>query len=81
MDKSLISGQNMKVSLIKTFEELINVIKNGIIYKKNILIEEFISGKPFTIHSITGFRGKDIYILPPTSLSNEIGRASCRERV
>ncbi len=50
-----------EVKLIKTFNELTETIKD----KNNIIIEEFIAGKPSTVHSISGFRGEDIYVFPP----------------
>ena len=51
---------NNEIKLVKTFNELVETIKD----RTNVIIEEFIAGKPSTVHSISGFRGEDIYVLP-----------------
>ena len=56
---------NNEIKLVKTFNELAETIKD----KNNIVIEEFIAGKPSTVHSIAGFRGESIYILPPQNFA------------
>jgi D-alanine-D-alanine ligase-like ATP-grasp enzyme len=56
---------NNEIKLVKTFYELAETIKN----KNDVIVEEFIAGKPSTVHSISGFRGEDIYVLPPQNFS------------
>ena len=56
---------NNEIKLVKTFPELVDAIEDGVTYKKSILVEEFILGKVFSIHSLTGFRGEKIYVFPP----------------
>jgi D-alanine-D-alanine ligase-like ATP-grasp enzyme len=56
---------NNEIKLVKTFYELAETIKN----KNDVIVEEFIVGKPSTVHSISGFRGEDIYVLPPQNFS------------
>lgn len=62
--KSYTTDSNMGIHLAKTFRELVEAIEDGVIHKKSILIEEFILGKVASVHSITGFRGEDVYVLP-----------------
>ena len=54
-----------EIKVVKTFKELAETIEN----KNNAIIEEFILGKVGSIHSISGFRGEDIYVLPPQNFS------------
>jgi D-alanine-D-alanine ligase-like ATP-grasp enzyme len=70
--KSFTPDSNMGIHLAKTFPELVEAIEDGVMHKKSILVEEFISGKVFSIHSLAQFRGEDVYIFPPeNSLINE----------
>jgi D-alanine-D-alanine ligase-like ATP-grasp enzyme len=52
---------NNEIRLAKTFNELAETIKD----KNNVIIEEFILGRVFSVHSLTGFRGEDVYVFPP----------------
>jgi D-alanine-D-alanine ligase-like ATP-grasp enzyme len=64
----------MGVHIVKTFPELISAIEDGVNHKKSILIEELISGKNATMHTVSSFRDQDIYAFPPggsTSLEKE----------
>jgi len=63
--KSFTPDSNMGIHLVKTFPELVDAIEDGIIHQKSILIEEFILGRVFSVHSVTGFRNQDIYVFPP----------------
>jgi D-alanine-D-alanine ligase-like ATP-grasp enzyme len=56
----------MGVHLAKTFPELMRAIEDGVHHNKSILIEEFIYGKSASMHSVSGFRDKDIYVFPPS---------------
>jgi len=58
-----------ETKVVKTFNELAETIKN----KNSVIVEEFITGKSSSVHSITGFRGEDIYVLSPQNLPT--GRA------
>jgi len=63
------ASNGMGIHLAKTFGELSQAIEDGVAHGKSILVEEFIAGKPSTVHSISGFRGEDIYVLPPQNFS------------
>lgn len=68
--KSFTPDANMGIHLAKTFGELVKGIEDGVKHQKSILVEEFIAGKPSTVHSISGFRGdlsaqmENIYVFP-----------------
>ncbi len=62
--KSFTPNKNMGIHLAKTFGELTESIEDGLNQGNSILVEEFISGKPGAVHSLGGFRGEDVYVLP-----------------
>jgi D-alanine-D-alanine ligase len=62
--KSFTEDSNMGIHLAKTFQELVDAIEDGVKHEKSILIEEFITGKVASMHSLPKFRGQDIYIFP-----------------
>ena len=57
--------------LVHTFPELVEAIKNS----PNVLVEEFITGKVASTHSIPNFRGEDIYIFPVINTFGELSRS------
>jgi D-alanine-D-alanine ligase-like ATP-grasp enzyme len=61
--KSLTSDLNIGIHLAQTFPELVAAIEDIANHNKSILVEEFISGKDVSMHSIAGFRGEEIYNL------------------
>lgn len=65
--KSFSPDSNMGIHLAKTFPELMDAIEDGVAHKKSILVEEFIPGKIGAAHSISGFRGEDVYVFPPVN--------------
>ncbi|MFA6301487.1 MAG: hypothetical protein WC609_04075 [Candidatus Paceibacterota bacterium] len=75
--KSFTEDSTMGVHLAKTFPELVNAIEDGVKHEKSILVEEFIAGKVASVHSLPGFRGKEIYTFP---LGNAFGTFSFDEK-
>ena len=75
--KSFTPDANMGIHLAKTFNELVAGIEDGAKHEKSILVEEFISGKVASIHSVPDFRGEEIYIFPPV---NVFGNFSFEEK-
>ena len=75
--KSLTSDYDMGIHIAKTFPALINAIEDGVARGHSIIIEEFISDKVASLHSVLGFRGEDIYTFPVVSIS---GSFSSNER-
>lgn len=50
--------------LVKDFPTLIEIFFEGAKLKRSILVEEFISPEKSFIHSLLGFREKEIYVFP-----------------
>jgi hypothetical protein len=75
--RSLTPETNMGVHLAKTFNELVMAIEDGVKHKTSILVEEFISGKVASVHSVPGFRGQNFYVFPPV---NVFGSFSSKEK-
>jgi len=59
--------------LVRTFSELTELIENN----KSILVEEFISGKITSVHSVPNFREQETYIFP---IGNSFGNFSADEK-
>ena len=66
--KSFTPDANMAVHLAHTFNELVLAIEDGVNHQKSILVEEFITGKVASVHSVPNFRGEGIYIFPPVDV-------------
>ncbi len=75
--KSFTEDSNMGIHLAKTFLELVRAIEDGVKHKKSILVEEFVSGKVASVHSMELFRGQNIYTFP---LGNVFGNFSLAEK-
>lgn len=69
--KPFAEDMNVNVYIAKTFPELVNAIAQCAQYKKSILVEEYISGKNISTHSLVGFRGENIYTFPPVEIQND----------
>ncbi|MCF7834101.1 MAG: hypothetical protein K9L98_01960 [Candidatus Pacebacteria bacterium] len=55
----------------KNFNELINLIYEGLQTGESLLVQEFMTGKNIQVHSVKGFRGQDIYMFPNASLHKD----------
>jgi D-alanine-D-alanine ligase-like ATP-grasp enzyme len=75
--KSFTPDSNMGIHLAKTFGELAEAIEDGAKHEKSILVEEFISGKVASVHSVPAFRGEDLYTFP---ILNTFGNFSPTEK-
>lgn len=75
--KSFTEDTSMGIHLAQTFPELIESIEDGVKHEKSILVEEFISGKVASVHSVSSFRNQDIYTFP---LGNAFGNFSGKEK-
>ena len=73
--KSFTSDASMGVHLAKTFNELVAGIEDGVKHEKSILVEEFISGKVASLHSVPHFRNTEIYIFPPVNVFGSLSSA------
>jgi len=68
--KSFTPDSGMAIHLAKTFPELVDAIEDGVRHEKSILVEEFITGKVASMHSVPNFRGEACYTFP---LLNTLG--------
>ncbi len=73
--RSLTPDSSMGVHLVKTFNELVQAIKDGAQHQKSILVEEFIVGKVASVHCVPRFRGEDIYAFPPVNVFGDLSRS------
>jgi D-alanine-D-alanine ligase-like ATP-grasp enzyme len=48
------------IRVVKTFNELVEIINDS----DDLIVEEFIAGKVVSVHSVSGFRGENIYTFP-----------------
>lgn len=64
MVKSFTPDKNMAIHLAKTFPELVDAIEDGAKMGNSVEVEEFISGKITSAHSVPQFRSEDIYVFP-----------------
>ncbi len=81
--KSFTPDLNMAVHLAHTFNELVAGIEDlsaqvdGVNHGKSVLVEEFISGKVASVHSVPHFRDTETYVFPPVDV---FGNLSVEER-
>ncbi len=61
--KSLTDEKNEPIHVIKTFPELIQIIKKYSLAEKSILVEELISGRKIETHTIPNFKNYNLYHL------------------
>jgi len=73
--KSFTPDANMGVHLAKTFNELVAAIEDGVNHGNSILVEEFISGKVASLHSVSHFRNTEIYIFPAVNVFGSLSSA------
>ncbi len=67
------SGSSVGVSVVRTLPELIAGLSNAAEHGDTILVEEFIPGIEATCGVIEGFRGHEIYALPPIEIRPHSG--------
>jgi len=68
-------GSSVGVFLAQTFPDLIQALKQAILFSPRILVEEYIRGREATCGVVDKFRGHDIYSLPPIEIRRPIGKA------
>jgi len=68
--KSFNPDSHMGIHLAQTFNDLADAIEDGVSHGESILVEEFISNKNASVHSVADFRGQDVYVFP---LGNSFG--------
>ncbi len=67
------SGSSVGVSIVHNFAELVTALMSAALHDETILIEEFIPGIETTCGVIEGFRGHELYALPPVEIRPHSG--------
>jgi len=62
------SGSSVGVTIVRSYGELIPALNNAASHGDVVLIEEFIPGIEATAGVIEGFRGQELYALPPIEI-------------
>lgn len=71
--KPVSSGSSVGVSVVKGFHEFEDAIIEAFKYGDTVLVEEFIPGVEATCGVIDGFRGDELYALPPIEIRAKHG--------
>ena len=66
--KPTASGSSVGVSVVKYYDELPEALKSASAHSDSVMIEEFIPGIEATCGVIEGFRGHELYALPPIEI-------------
>lgn len=66
--KPVSSGSSVGVTLAKTIKDLIRGLELAAEHSEEVMIEEYISGTEATVGVIEGFRGEELYALPPIEI-------------
>ena len=67
--KSFNEDIGMGIHVANTYPELVNALIDGAEHGNSLLVEELISGKEGSIHSLKGFRNDDIYTFGSSNFS------------
>jgi D-alanine-D-alanine ligase len=67
------SGSSVGVSIVRTYPELYAALNLAAQHGDSILIEEFIPGIEATCGVVEGFRGHELYALPPIEIRPHAG--------
>lgn len=62
------SGSSVGVSVVRTHADIVKALKAAAEHGHSILVEEFIPGVEATCGVIEGFRGQELYALPPIEI-------------
>lgn len=66
-----IGGFDVVSYKVQSFNELLEALENVLIACNSALVEEYIPGKYASCGIINGFRGQDVYTLPPAQIVSE----------
>jgi D-alanine-D-alanine ligase len=69
--KPVSAGSSVGISIVRTFEDLEPAIMRAFAIGDEVMIEEFISGVEATVGVIDGFRGENLYALPPIEIRHD----------
>ena len=77
--KSLTNDSDIGIHVANTYPELIDAIADIVEHDKSILVEEFITGKEIKMHSVSGFRGQEVYNLPAVGNFSTVEKENINE--
>lgn len=60
---------NTGIHIAKTFEQLVNAILDIVQSGKSILVEEFITGRVVSLHTVPKFRNQELYVIHNNNLN------------
>lgn len=66
--KPTASGSSVGVTIVKYYDALPDALAQAAAHSDSVVIEEFISGVESTCGVIEGFRGQELYALPPIEI-------------
>jgi D-alanine-D-alanine ligase len=64
------SGSSVGVTLVKYYDELALALRQAAKHDDTVMIEEYIPGIEATCAVVEGFRGQELYALPPIEISS-----------
>ena len=67
--KPVSSGSSIGVNIARSIHELESALKSVFTHSNTALVEEYIKGTEATVGVIDGFRGQDLYALPPIEIA------------
>ena len=71
--KPVSAGSSVGISIVRAFDDLEPAIEAAFKIGDEVLIEEFIPGVEATVGVINGFRGEELYALPPIEIRHNHG--------
>lgn len=66
--KPATSGSSVGITVATSFEQLLEGIIEAFQHSEKIFIEDYLRGREATVGVIEGFRGEDVYALPPIEI-------------
>ncbi len=75
--KAFTNDEDMGIHVAKTFGELIDSIRDGVLHNKSILVEELIEGRKIGLHTLNNFRNQEFYHLLPYEILEQKGSFIC----
>lgn len=62
--RALSHSKHVGIHVARTYPELIHAIRDVLVHGESVLIEEMISGKVFSVHTLENFKDEAIYAMP-----------------
>lgn len=72
--------KDMGIHVAKTFGDLVSAIDDGVNHGDSILVQEFITGKEASVHSVPDFRNEQMYAFPVVHEKDSLLKFSKEEK-